>query len=271
VAPPPEPEISPEQAKKEAEEALAAERMKPPADVKAAPKGAEKSRSGIAWRVVLGPKGPERASDEEKVWAHYTSWTADGEVVYSTWKRGEPSILELDRIVQGFAEAAQMMGPGERRVFWIPERIAWPKSARTSGKAKGDLTVDMEIVKIKKNPPPPDDLKKPPGDAKVTNSGLIWRELQQGKGTKNPGPTSEVTVRYAGWTQDGKCFDSTAPDETMSFGLDGVIPGWTEGLQLMVEGQKTRMWIPEKLAYAGAEGKPAGMLVFDIELLEFSN
>jgi peptidylprolyl isomerase len=54
-----------------------------------------------------------------------------------------------------------------------------------------------------------------------------------------------------------------------SFGLDQVIAGWTEGVQLMVEGEKTRFWIPQRLAYEGKPGAPAGMLVFDIELISF--
>ena len=59
--------------------------------------------------------------------------------------------------------------------------------------------------------------------------------------------------------------------EPSSFPLGGVIKGWTEGLQLMVEGEKRRFWIPEKLAYKGRKGSPAGMLVFDVELLEILN
>ena len=55
-----------------------------------------------------------------------------------------------------------------------------------------------------------------------------------------------------------------------TFPLNGVIPGWTEGVQLMVEGEKTRFWIPEKLAYHGQPGAPAGMLVFDIELISIA-
>jgi peptidylprolyl isomerase len=63
-------------------------------------------------------------------------------------------------------------------------------------------------------------------------------------------------------------FDSSvARNEPATFNVDGVIPGWTEALQLMVEGEKRRIWIPEKLAYAGAPGAPQGMLVFDVELI----
>jgi peptidylprolyl isomerase len=76
-------------------------------------------------------------------------------------------------------------------------------------------------------------------------------------------------VHYSGWTTDGKMFDSSVlRGNPASFGLDGVISGWTEGLQLMVEGEKTRFWIPAKLAYGHEKGKPQGMLVFDIELID---
>ena len=65
-------------------------------------------------------------------------------------------------------------------------------------------------------------------------------------------------------------FDSSIlRKESSGFRLDEVIRGWTEGIQLMVKGEKTRFWIPEKLAYRGERGKPAGMLVFDVELLSF--
>ncbi len=75
-----------------------------------------------------------------------------------------------------------------------------------------------------------------------------------------------MTVHYTGWTTDGKMFDSSVVrGEPSTFALDQVIPGWTEGVQLMAEGERTRFWIPEKLAYGGKTA-PYGMLVFDIEL-----
>ena len=77
-----------------------------------------------------------------------------------------------------------------------------------------------------------------------------------------------VTVHYTGWTTDGKMFD-TSKDSTkpVTFPLDRVIAGWTEGVQLMVVGEKRRFWIPEALAYRG-QRDPKGMLVFDVELLK---
>jgi len=94
--------------------------------------------------------------------------------------------------------------------------------------------------------------------------------LEAGTGTRHPGPRSRVLVHYSGWTTDGKMFDSSVSrGEPIAFGLYQVIPGWTEGVQLMTEGEKTRFWIPQRLAYEGKAGSPAGMLVFDIELLNF--
>jgi peptidylprolyl isomerase len=82
-----------------------------------------------------------------------------------------------------------------------------------------------------------------------------------------------VTVHYSGWTPDGKMFDSSVTrDEPASFRLSNVIKGWTEGVQLMAVGDKTRFWIPGNLAYGDKPtrpGAPAGMLVFDIELISF--
>jgi peptidylprolyl isomerase len=67
-------------------------------------------------------------------------------------------------------------------------------------------------------------------------------------------------------------FDSSVKrGQPATFGLDGVIAGWTEGVQLMVPGEKTRFWIPQRLAYEGKPGMPAGMLVFDIELISHKN
>ncbi len=118
--------------------------------------------------------------------------------------------------------------------------------------------------------PAPDDVAAAPAEAESTASGLASRVLQAGTGTANPGPTSNVTVHYTGWTTDGRMFDSSvARGAPSSFPLNGVIRGWTEGVQLMVVGEKRRFWIPANLAYGNnpGGGRPGGLLVFDIELL----
>ncbi len=117
-------------------------------------------------------------------------------------------------------------------------------------------------------PSAPPDVAAPPADAKKSKTGLASRLLKAGQGTRKPGPTSIVTVHYTGWTTDGKPFDSSIPrGRPAQFPLDKVVAGWTEGIQLMVEGEERRFWIPEALAYKGAPGKPSGVLVFDVELI----
>ena len=114
----------------------------------------------------------------------------------------------------------------------------------------------------------PADVKAPPADAKKTPSKLAYKVITAGTGKKHPAPTSSVTVHYTGWTTDGKMFDSSVTrGQPATFPLNRVIAGWTEGLQLMVEGEKTRFWIPESLAYLG-QRPPFGMLVFDVELIK---
>ncbi len=115
----------------------------------------------------------------------------------------------------------------------------------------------------------PADVAAPPADAEKTASGLASKVLKKGTGADRPTATSVVSVHYSGWTTDGKMFDSSVKrGRPASFPLNRVIAGWTEGLQLMVVGEKRRLWIPEPLAYGGRPGRPAGMLVFDVELLE---
>ena len=118
--------------------------------------------------------------------------------------------------------------------------------------------------------PPPEDVAAPPTTAQTTTSGLAYKVLQKGTGTQHPRAQSTVKVHYTGWTTDGKMFDSSvARGRAISFPLQQVIAGWTEGVQLMVKGEKTRFWIPQNLAYKGQSGAPQGMLVFDVELLDF--
>lgn len=119
-------------------------------------------------------------------------------------------------------------------------------------------------------PETPPDVAAAPADALKTESGLQHKLLTEGTGKTKPTATDTVTVHYSGWTTDGKLFDSSVErGEPASFPLNGVIAGWTEGLQLMVEGEKRRFWIPADLAYGEdpAGGRPGGLLVFDVELI----
>ena len=140
------------------------------------------------------------------------------------------------------------------------------------GAPSGMLVFDVELLSITKPPQVPPDVKAVPTDAKRTPSGLAYKVIKAGTGTRHPSARNQVTVHYSGWTTDGKMFDSSVTrGEAATFPLDGVIAGWTEGVQLMVEGETTRFWIPGPMAYGDTPtrpGAPAGMLVFDVELLK---
>lgn len=104
-------------------------------------------------------------------------------------------------------------------------------------------------------------------DVKTTASGLQYKILDPGKG-KAPGPSDMVTVNYRGNLIDGTEFDSSYKrGEPASFPLNGVIKGWTEGLQLIKEGGKIQLFIPNKLAYGGRGPLAHRTLIFDVELI----
>ncbi len=108
----------------------------------------------------------------------------------------------------------------------------------------------------------------------TTESGLQYKVLNKGSGEAHPGPTDVVKVHYHGTLTDGTVFDSSvARGKPIEFGLNQVIKGWTEGLQLMVEGEKTRLFIPSELGYGNrsAGSIPAGStLIFDVELIKIN-
>ena len=111
-------------------------------------------------------------------------------------------------------------------------------------------------------------------NAASTPSGLKYIVLQEGQGNK-PVVTSNVKVHYTGMFLDGKVFDSSVQrGETIDFGLNQVIKGWIEGVQLMNEGSKYKFYIPSNLAYgergAGGVIPPNADLIFEIELIKIN-
>lgn len=110
---------------------------------------------------------------------------------------------------------------------------------------------------------------------KVTDSGLQYEVINEGNGDK-PSETSQVTVHYHGTLTDGTVFDSSIERGTpATFGVNQVIKGWTEALQLMPVGSKWRLYIPENLAYGanphpGGPIKPYMALIFDVELISIA-
>jgi FKBP-type peptidyl-prolyl cis-trans isomerase len=244
-----------------------------PPDVAATPADATKTASGLASKVLKKGTGTKKPAAADTVTVHYSGWTTDGKLFDSSVKRGQPASFPLNGVIKGWTEGLQLMVEGETRRFWIPANLAYGENPG-GGRPGGLLVFDVELQSIKeapKPPPVPADVAAAPKDAEKTASGLASKVLTKGAGTTHPKATDQVKVHYSGWTTDGKLFDSSVQrGQPIVFPLNGVIPGWTEGVQLMVEGETRRFWIPANLAYGEnpGGGRPGGLLVFDVELIQ---
>jgi len=247
-------------------EAPATTPIPPPEDVAAPPADAQVTASGLASKVLNAGTGTDHPVPTDLVKVHYTGWTTAGEMFDSSVARGRPSVIPLEKVIAGWTEGLQLMVEGEKRRFWVPAKLAYEGKP---DRPQGMLVFEIELLDILRVPPVPPDVAAPPADAVKSDSGLAWKILRPGTGTRHAGPKGVVRVHYTGWTTAGRQFESSLAKGTPStFNLSEVIPGWTEGIALMVEGEQRRFWIPKRIAYRGAPGKPEGMLVFDVELLE---
>ena len=165
--------------------------------------------------------------------------------------------------------ALPILTVGEQRRCWVPQDLGYRGQA---GRPTGTTVFDIELIDARRSPSiPPPDVAGPPPDARRTATGIAYKVLRPGTGARHPAAWNRVSVHYTGWTTDGKMFDTSLTRGAPTIlSLDDVIAGWTEGVQLMVEGEKARFWIPENLAYAGKQ-PPYGMLVFDIELIKIQD
>ena len=245
-----------------------------PKNVAAAPADASKTKSGLASLVLKKGTGKEKPVAADTVTVHYTGWDKSGKMFDSSITRGRPAEFPLNQVIKGWTEGLQLMVAGEKRRFWIPAEIAYGDNP-AGGRPGGMLCFDVELLSIKKAPVAPKvpaDLLTPPKDAEKTATGLVSKVLTKGTGEIKPTANDTVEVHYSGWDKTGKMFDSSVMrGQPAQFPLGQVIKGWTEGLQLMVAGEKRRFWIPAALAYGEVpqrQGAPAGDLCFDVELLK---
>ena len=232
----------------------------PPADVIRTPH--PNSPAVLLSKVLRPGAGASRPGPRDIVTVSYTAWAADGATVDASSSRGAPSRWALDRAMEGPRLGIQLMVAGEQRRLWIPRELAGPW-------ATGTVVFDLELIAIT---PPPDapafeEYTAAPADARRTPGGVAMKVLKPGTGTEHPKPMSTVTIHYTGWTADRTMFDdSVARGEPLVVAVDTVMPGLSEALQGMVEGEKSRVWIPAELAFT-PPGPPLSALVIDVELL----
>lgn len=242
-----------------------------PADL-VAPATAQKLASGLPYVVAKPGTGKDKARVFDTVTFNYTAWDTTGRMFDSTEMRKRPATVPPFRQSPVMEEILTAMTAGQRIRVWIPSEKLQQGGRPVPGVPDGALTYEVEMISIAKGnqpPPTPNDVAAVPADAKKTPKGVAYKLLRSGKGGPHPSATDDVKVNYTGWSADGRMFDSSViKGEPAEFSLGGVIVGWTEGIQLMSVGDRMRFWIPDELAFKGAAGRPQGMLVFDIDLLE---
>ncbi|HEV7766788.1 MAG TPA: FKBP-type peptidyl-prolyl cis-trans isomerase [Thermoanaerobaculia bacterium] len=244
---------------------FANEKPAPPADLTSPPPDAERGDDGLITKKLSDGTGTEHPKTESLARVRYTVWKSDGSLVQHV-PEPRSATIAVSKMLPGWGKAVQKMVVGEKQRSWIPFALAGDKL-----KEGESLIFDTELIEIVELPVAPPDVAAPPADATITKSGLAYKVLRPGTGNEYPNRRRKVVVQYTGWTPEGMQFDSSIERGLMAFGLDNVIAGWTEGLQLMVKGEKTRFWIPARLGYGSDRSKPQsmrGMLVFDIELID---
>jgi peptidylprolyl isomerase len=249
----------------------------------AAKSGVKTTASGLQYEVLRqGPAGGYSPKSTDLVTVHYVGTTIDGTEFDSSRARGAAARFPLNAVIPGWTEGVQLMKEGDRFRFAIPSALAYGDKGVPGGPIGPNqaLIFDVELLKVA-NPERAlaasakwlaDNAKKP--GVKSTASGLQYEVVSKGGGGKKPIADNVVRVHYKGTLTDGTEFDSSyARGEPAEFPLAGVIPGWTEGVQLMNAGDKFRFYIPPTLGY-GEQGTPDGAigpneaLVFEVELLE---
>jgi FKBP-type peptidyl-prolyl cis-trans isomerase len=245
--------------------AATATKPSPPPDLSTPPADAMNIGNGLITKQLAAGSSAEMPSDDDFVKIRYTLWSSpDGKLVDFI---APPQFVvpAVNMMMPGLKQTVTMMHTGEKRRSWIQERLG----ARGRVPPGGMLVADVELLEIIRPPTAPPDVAGPPPNATVTKSGLAYRVLRKGTGTRHPKLGSTVVVHYTGWQTTGHRFDSSVlRGEPAEFPLQDVIAGWREGIQLLTEGERARLWIPENLAYKGQRGKPMGTLVFDVELIK---
>lgn len=238
--------------------------------------------SGLQYRVLEeGGKDGLSPVSTDLVVVHYVGTLKDGVEFDSSRARGAAATFRLNQVIPGWTEGLQLMSEGDKFRFFVPPELAYGENPRPGGAIGPNdaLIFDVELIEVISPERNLEEAKKfleenGKKDGVVTTaSGLQYLVLNEGGADgKSPAATDTVKVDYEGTLINGTVFDSSYQrGQPIEFPLNRVIAGWTEGVQLMSEGDKFRFFIPPNLAY-GAGGTPGGpigpneALIFEVEL-----
>lgn len=215
----------------------------------------------VAFMAHMQADGESDFKDEKGILSYFTGFQ-----VGKNFTANGIDSLDKNEILAGIKDAEEGKEPRLDEAGRKASMAAMDEVVKAKAKAKA------EAVKVESKKFLEENAKKE--GVKVTESGLQYTVIKEGEGAK-PKATDTVKVHYKGTLVDGKEFDSSYKrGEPISFPLNGVIKGWTEGLQLMPVGSTYRFFIPSELGYgdrgAGADIPGGAALIFDVELIEIN-
>ena len=271
--------------------------------------GVEMTESGVFYKIEN--KGDEQlmaTSPRDELMIHFLVRNMAGEVVYSTrfaentkenqemmkqynpegYDKDEPQKCTFQSFFAGMNEGLKLIGKGGKIHLWLPAELAMGRRGGQGVLPNEGIEVEIEMVEVKPFVPDPESPEVKNAEAskqwlaeiekkdnvRKTESGLLYELVREGDSKVMAHDVRDrVKVHYEGKLRTGKVFDSSyARKEPISFPLNGVIKGWTEGMMLVGKGGKIRLWIPAELAYgergAGSDIGPNEALMFEIELLD---
>ncbi len=254
-----------------------------PLDVFAAPADAERDPSGLARKILTRGTGTTHPDLKHTVLdLRYAGWERNGHQFEGTSTAGTPGRYDPTELIEGLQHELSLMVEGERRRIWVPAALAYGKRTNFANAPKGDMTYEIELVRIVPLPLPPKDVAGPPTDPKdksikTTKSGLVYQVMTKGTGKTHPVDESHAEVVYNAWTPDGHLFQtSIVAGDSMKVRVKLLPPGWREAMKLMVEGDEWRLWLTGKLAFGDLPpgesplpfGPPPGPVVFEVRLIK---
>lgn len=239
-----------------------------PEDVAEPPDDAERRESGLATKLLVCGSGDSPPGPYDMVEVRYTGWTSDGVMFDSTEVDDKPRSFNVHGVVDGFSEGLQLMVAGEKRRLWIPPELGYGDEP---GRPQGTLVFDVELISLKRAPETPPDVAAPPEEAIRTDSGMAYKILEAGEGEERPGPEDHVVVHFSAWKPDGALYDSSVlREKPIDFSMDLTVPAFEEAFQMMVVGERRRLWVPMEMAQLDATSKITTDMVFDVELISFA-
>lgn len=233
--------------------------------------GVENGESGLAFRYLTRGEG-RPAKDADLVKLEYALYDAKRKPIMCSSMDGQPILGKpADMPLAFMKEAMGFMREGDRVLLHVPAALGFVGQMPPGIDPEGSTLWQLELTAALSFEAPEFSL---PNDSELetTASGLRYRILRAGQ-DKKPRATSQVTVHYQGWLTDGQAFDgSYGRGEPAAFALNGVIAGWTEGLQLVGEGGRILLVIPGELGYGKAGSPPRipadATLVFVVDLIQ---